>query len=217
MIQYGVSIQDRRYQFITYDTYLRKPIIAKDCLLIVDEAHNMRTDMELSTAVDPVSLKPIEGYFAKQNKRGFRIWENGALHAHKILLLTGTMFVNTIQDAENLLAMIDQRTPLSRDLFTTVLSSPSNIVGHFSHRISYYTSPKSDLFPDVRYEMPIYMTKIMEKEYYRLKQEGIPTKKTRGKKDDEVEGSGGENAFFCAERHASNMIKNENGINPNIQ
>ena len=48
MIQYGVSIEDKRYQFITFDKYLRKPIIAKDCLLIVDEAHSMRTDMELS-------------------------------------------------------------------------------------------------------------------------------------------------------------------------
>ena len=110
MIQYGVSIEDKRYQFITFDKYLRKPIIAKDCLLIVDEAHNMRTDMELSIGLDPITLKPVDGYIAKQNKRGFKIWENGSMHAHKILLLTGTMFVNTIQDAENLLAMIDQRT-----------------------------------------------------------------------------------------------------------
>ena len=218
MIKYGISVEDNRYTFITFDKYMRKPIIADNALLIVDEAHNMRTDMQLSHALNPETLEEV-GYVAKQNKRGFSIWQNGALRAHKTLLLTGTMFVNTLLDAENLLAMIDQRPPLSEGLFSSVISSPSNIMDHFSYRVSYFESPKSAFFPTVHnYYEPCYMTDEMEKKYNYYKTTGIPDNdKSKKKKEDGEGGGGGENAFFSAERYASNMVVNADGINPKVQ
>lgn len=204
MIQYGLQIEDNRYTFTTYDKYVRNPIIAKDCLLIVDEAHNMRTEMKMYDVKDPITNEDM-GKESATNKRGYKIWKYGASHAHKILLLTGTAFVNTIYDIENLLAMIDQREPILRNTFADVLSSPSNIESYFSYRISYYPSPKSEFFPDRREELvPIYMTETMFEKYNNIR--------SRGKTGDNPRA----NKFFNDEKYASNTI-NDEIINPKIK
>ena len=92
-------------------------------------------------------MTPTQMYLDKSsntNKRGFKIWKYAAMYADKIILLTGTAFVNTLYDIENLLAMIDQREPISSSVFKEMMASPSNIQTYFQHR--YYKSPKSDSF-----------------------------------------------------------------------
>ena len=203
MQQFGLDISDNRYSFITYEKYSRlstKNKIATDTLLIVDEAHNLRTEMHVSNLVDPDDPEKVIGKTSKQNKRGFNIFEYGAMNCHKIILLTGTAFVNGIYDVENLLAMIDKRPPLDKITFTNVLSSPSNITDYFSYRISYYKSPESIYFPRVEEELiPLYMTESMEKKYSPAQQRQLDAK----------------NAFFIDERKASNYVS-DTGINPKI-
>jgi hypothetical protein len=203
MRQYGLQIEDNRYIFTTYDKYVRKPTIAKNSLLIVDEAHNMRTEMKLYQVQDPETNESL-GVEAMQNKRGFKIWKFGALEAHKILLLTGTAFVNRIYDIENLLSMIDQRDPLLIKTFASVLADSTTIETYFSHRISYYPSPKSEFFPERRETLvDVYMTNKMEEKYLEMKQ--------KGKTGDSEK----PNAFLGDEKYASNILKKE-GINPKI-
>jgi hypothetical protein len=45
MIQFGLDLSDNRYSFYTYDKYIRNPKLGKDALVIVDEAHNFRTEI----------------------------------------------------------------------------------------------------------------------------------------------------------------------------
>ena len=60
MVQYGLNIQDKRYHFLTYEKYVRKPIIAKNALLIIDEAHNFRTEIIQQHITDPETGNILE-------------------------------------------------------------------------------------------------------------------------------------------------------------
>jgi tRNA1(Val) A37 N6-methylase TrmN6 len=204
MLKYGLDIQDNRYVFTTYEKYVRmsmKNKNAKNCLLIVDEAHNCRTEMKIFNITNP-DTEEVIGSSSVGNKRGFNILEYGAKNSHKILLLTGTAFVNGIYDIENLLAMIDKREPLQRKTFDNALGSPSNITDYFSYRISYYPSPKSIDFPE-RKEKFIYleMSEKMEKQYSNIKNNSVA-----------------KNVFLIDERRASNFISLEGEtLNPKIK
>ena len=105
LVQYGLDKNDNRYSFYTYEKYTRNPKIAKDSLLIVDEAHNFRTEIKSHEINDPESKKKIDT-IASQNKRGFNLMKYGSEYCHKIILLTGTPFVNKLYDIENLLIIM---------------------------------------------------------------------------------------------------------------
>ncbi len=206
MIQFGLDIQDNRYSFFTYDKYIRKPQIAKDALLIVDEAHNFRTQI-ITTYEKNEENEILEGTEkAKQNVRGYKLMEFGSHHAHKVLLLTGTAFVNGLYDIENLLSMIDNRPPIQPDAFYRVIENGENIKDYFNYKISYYkTSPTSIYFPEKKEQIiPIYMTEEQEKEYDEIKRDGTPTNT-----------SDFPNNFYNAEMYGANMIDAED--NPKIQ
>ena len=53
LVQYGLDKNDNRYSFYTYEKYARNQKIAKDALLIVDEAHNFRTEIKTNEIKDP--------------------------------------------------------------------------------------------------------------------------------------------------------------------
>jgi hypothetical protein len=175
MRQFGVPIKDNRYTFTTYEKYARmskEKKNAKDCLLIVDEAHNLRTEIKIDVITDPNDPTKITGKEGRTNKRGFNVLEYGAMNADKILLLTGTAFVNSIYDIENLIAMVDKRDPILKNtFFNNVISSPSNITDYFSYRISYVPSSKSDMFPERREKLKFFkMSKDMSSEYNSFKE-----------------------------------------------
>ena len=203
MRQYGVDIQDNRYFFTTYDKYVRMSREAKnatDCLLIVDEAHNLRTEMKIDYVTDPNDPDKVLYREARVNKRGFNILEYGAKNAHKTLLLTGTAFVNTIYDIENLIAMVDKREPLLKTTFSYMVSSTSNISDYFSYKISYVPSSKSDFFPERREKLiPLYMTEKMQQEYNSFK-------------------NAKRNYFYIREKLKMNVVENEDTeMNPKIK
>ena len=198
MILYGLDIQDNRYVFTTYDKYVRLKDKVITGLLIVDEAHNLRTEMKIYDITNPETQEKISRG-SEKNKRGFNVLEYGAMNSHKILLLTGTAFVNGIYDIENLLAMIDKRPPLRKKTFEEILSSPSNITDYFSYRISYFINPQdNDLFPERR-EKLIYL-QMTEKEM----------KDYESEKDNE-------NPFYIDEKRAANTVSKEDDINPKIK
>lgn len=179
MRQFGVPIKDNRYTFTTYEKYARmskEKKNAKDCLLIVDEAHNLRTEIKSSSITDPEDPKRITGREPLTNKRGFNVLEYGALNADKVLLLTGTAFVNSIYDIENLIAMVDKRQPLLKSTFTNnVMSSPSIITDYFSYRISYVppVSNDNEFFPKkIEHLIPLIMTEKQSRNYISHKQTG---------------------------------------------
>lgn len=195
MQQYGINLQDSRYEFMTYDKYIRKPIVAKNSLLIIDEAHNFRTEFNKQIILDPETQEVLDTTVSS-NKRGYKIWQYGAMHAHKIILLTGTAFVNKIYDIENLLAFVDQRETLDSSTFYNIIASKDNLSEYFGNRISYVPPLKNEFFPEVRPKItPIYMTDKEQQKYKSLKNEGPPYSTSENP-----------NSFFSAERYATNMI-----------
>lgn len=195
MQQYGINLQDNRYEFLTYDKYIRKPIVAKNSLLIIDEAHNFRTEFNKQIILDPETQEVLETTVSS-NKRGYKIWQYGAMHAHKIIMLTGTAFVNKIYDIENLLSFVDQRDPLDSSTFYNIIASKDNLSEYFGNRISYVPPLKNEFFPEVIPKItPIYMTDKQQMEYKSLKNEGPPHSTSEKP-----------NSFFSAERYATNMI-----------
>ncbi len=222
MVQYGLDKNDNRYSFYTYDKYVRNPELGKNALLIVDEAHNLRTFMNVYEQQDPETGQPLHTasgqpiYQSMANKRGFKIWNNCARMCHKIILLTGTMFINRLYDIENLLAMVDARVPETPDSYEIILEDVNSIKDYFNYKISYYVkddeTKKSDseIFFPRRNEkiLAVYMNEDEEKKYNSIKNNGYP-KPIRSKKSGD--GDGDPNAFYSAEKYASNMIgKNEN-------
>ena len=202
MRQFGVPIKDNRYTFTTYEKYARmskEKKNAKDCLLIVDEAHNLRTEIKSSTVIDPETSKILDK-IPLTNKRGFNVLEYGALNADKVLLLTGTAFVNSIYDIENLIAMVDKREPLLKSTFSSnVMSSPSVITDYFSYRISYVppVSNDNEFFPrKIEKLIALTMTENQSKNYNNQKS--------------------GKNPFFIKERLVNNTHY-ENELNKKIE
>jgi 16S rRNA G966 N2-methylase RsmD len=196
MVQYGVNISDNRYSFYTYEKYIRNPKKAINSLLIVDEAHNFRTQI-MTQEVKDEENEEVVGEVAVQNKRGYKLMQFGSDYAHKVLLLTGTLFINTIYDVENLLAMVDKRPPIRADDFSKVIVNADTIKDYFNYRISYEPrSPDSIYFPKMIEEIiPLYLTNEEEEHYNKIKLEGRPD--TESKKP---------NNFYQAELYGSNMV-----------
>lgn len=198
LVQYGLDKNDNRYSFYTYEKYTRNPQIAKNALLIVDEAHNFRTEIISRSIEDPQSKSTIET-IASSNKRGFQLMKYGSDYCHKIILLTGTPFVNKLYDIENLLSMIDQRKPISEQNYKNVLDNVETIKDYFNFRISHYETNNNDgFFPERRERLePIYMTQSQEDEYMKMKREQFVNQE--GEKTVI-------NPFYISERFASNII-----------
>jgi hypothetical protein len=195
MIQYGLNISDNRYTFLTYDQYLRKKTSGKDSLIIIDEAHNFRTPIITMPIMNDKNI--IIGEQPLSNIKGYVLRENAMKLADKIILLTGTAFVNRLYDIENLLSWIDGRTPLDVSSFTSMLGSDASMIDHFNYRISYFQSPKDSNFPERRdFIVPFMLDEDSRNLYNTYKNEGVNNKST-----------GKPNSFYSSERAASTFLK----------
>lgn len=136
LIAFGIDPRDPRYKFMTYDKfYQSKSQKAENALLIIDEAHNFRTKMEIAYEKTPSGETIATPRF---NKKGFSILERGGKPAHKVLLLTATPFVNKTYDIENLLAIGEGRDPNSEETFGQIASDDKMRYDYFKYRISHY-------------------------------------------------------------------------------
>lgn len=211
MVKYGLDIGDNRYTFVTYEKYARKPFEAQNTLVIIDEAHNLRTQI-VNSVVKDTETNEIKNSIPIRNIKGARIMTYASQTAHKIMLLTGTAFINGLYDIENLLAMVDNRSPIEPATFGQMLTSEENINDYFNYRISYiklseeHKAKEDRDFPEMREKyIPLEMTEEEEAKYEEIKRSGIP----------ENDASKNPNAFFSAERYASNAINKLN--NPKVQ
>lgn len=196
MIQYGLDIRDNRYKFYTYEKYIRKRETGENSLVIIDEAHNLRTLIEKSTDI----IDDREILIIKKNKRGAYIKMFASDKCHKILCLTATPFVNKPYDVENLLAMVDNREPIKEGDFAQMIGREENRNDFFKYRISHYEkSQTSVFFPERREQIiPIYMDEKYLKEYEQI----------QFTDDDKLR------AFYNGQRNISNSYLDEN--NPKI-
>lgn len=211
MIQYGLDIQDNRFKYYTYERFVRnpyKPLDGENVLLIVDEAHNLRTQFNIVQSLEETtSGEEVVIRASHTNKRGFKIFQFSEKY-DKVMFLTGTAFVNGLYDIENLIAMVDKRSPIDKVAYGDMLTNTDNLSDYFSYRISYYKSPKSPFFPErIDKLIPIYMSSDVERQYDKIKADGPPER---------TSDSENPNAFYSAEKYASNMIK-EDGINPKVK
>lgn len=202
MVKYGLDIRDNRYSYFTYDQYIRHPQMGKNCLLIVDEAHNLRTPYNIKEIRDP-ETDQNKGEISVTNKRGYFIQQYGGNKAHKCLFLTATPFVNTLYDIENLLAMCDSRMPIPVSTFADVIDNANDYNAYFSYRISYFKSTYDENYPKrIDNLEALYMTDKEALEYDEIMSKGAHP-------DPDIEKEN-PNAFYSAEKYASNMINKGN-------
>ena len=155
LIAYGIDPRDKRYQFYTYDGFYRSAITAENSLLIIDEAHNFRTQLPGFVKEDDE-----EGFASASSIRSYEMIQRGALTAHKALCLTGTVMVNKIYDIENLLSIADGKAPISPDTFAKIARNEASRYDYFKYRVSMYfreidyktgkPAPPNPNFPEMR-------------------------------------------------------------------
>jgi predicted RNA methylase len=162
LIAYGIDPRDKRYQYYTYDGFYRSGITAENSLLIIDEAHNFRTQVPNLIDEEPENDDDDkERKFAEASSlRSAEMIKRGALTAHKALCLTGTVMVNKIYDIENLLSIADGKAPISQNTFSKIAVNEANRYDYFKYRISMYfreidyktgkPSPPNPNFPEMR-------------------------------------------------------------------
>jgi hypothetical protein len=142
MVDFGIDPRDKRYSFFTYDGFYRSKKTAENSLLIVDEAHNFRTQI---TTQDIVSENGILGQvYGPTNKKGVQLLNRGGKLAHKVILLTATPFINKPYDIENLIAIGTGSDPLSEDNFGEIASGKDSSYDYFKFKISKYMQDKDD-------------------------------------------------------------------------
>jgi len=148
MIAYGLNPQDKRFSYYSYTTFANKKIDTKDSLLIVDEAHNLRTVIDIDEQTDEDTGRVKE--FVRTGKRPFLTIKK-AEKAHKVILLTATPFINKPYDIENLLAIGEGRLPYNEDVFGNMISDDKGRYDYFKYRISKFFNPVGDEnFPEKR-------------------------------------------------------------------
>jgi 16S rRNA G966 N2-methylase RsmD len=147
MASYGIDPRDTRYKYYSYAKYANSGISAQNALLIVDEAHNFRTEMDISR--DP--LDHTKYAFGRSNKLGQKLFAKGGVPADKVLLLTATPFVNMPYDVENLLALGSGSLPNDKKTFGMIVSNNNNVKDYFDYRISHFEKGTNNkFFPDRR-------------------------------------------------------------------
>lgn len=155
MQQYGLDIRDNRYKFESYLRFIKDtPSYVDDkTLLIIDEAHYFRTMI-----TEPKMIKNPKTGKSKmsngKNHAGRKIIE-ACGKAHKILAMTGTPFINTLYDIENIMSMIGKKQPLDNNTFYNLIKSNDNLKDYFDYRVSYFNIMDTDdkkYFPTVFYK-----------------------------------------------------------------
>ena len=160
---YGADPKDPRYEFYTLgkfaNTYSRK-LCPSNVFLIIDEAHNLRTD-----------IKAAETSARKRAKKGkkpgvpkAKVAVECAKRVNKILLLTATPIYNNPMDIVNLAAIVKGEEYMSKNQFKKIYDQPELFNEYFECIFSFYDRPKSEFYPTVN-EHTIRI--IMSPEYYK--------------------------------------------------
>lgn len=180
MEAYGLERDDPRFQ-LTSLSKLYKDLTARppkqDCkgkLLIVDEAHDLRTAI--------TGAKPSTRRATKPKKPGQKAGEGTGLQAKallacaakatRVLLLTATPMVNKPYDIANLIAMVNgDAEPLSSTHFAQMLypGNHEDFEKYFRCKVSYYACAKDSDYYKANYPHMVddTITLTMTPEYYK--------------------------------------------------
>lgn len=145
---YGLDPRDPRFMYLTYDKFYTSNINTKNSLVIIDEAHNFRTEIDMNITMGEDG---IANYTYGKNKRGAKLIQAvgvGYINkltkqigpAHKVVALTATPFVNTTYDIENLLALCDGRYPIGEETYGQIVSNFDSAYDYFKYRLSIFTN-----------------------------------------------------------------------------
>ena len=129
MEEYGLGPDHRKYEFYSYEAFARRENVAAHCrdnLLIVDEAHNLRT--------------LVEGKKGKKAAQALSC----ARAAGRILLLTATPFVNTDMDLNNLLALAKGTEPMTKSQWKNLMKDDRAREQYFRCMFSVYFREQGD-------------------------------------------------------------------------
>ena len=169
LIKYDVK-NTNKYKFYTIQGFVnalkaKKVNDLSNSMLIIDEAHNLRTDQTDETVVNNVT-----GINTK-----YII--NAAKKVKKVLLLTATPMVNSPYDMINLMAIIDGTNPLTIEEFNKI-----NYKTFIKNKISIY-NPSEDFirenFPRSTYfNVFLKMTPEYYKKYMRVEERPTKEEKT---------------------------------------
>jgi superfamily II DNA or RNA helicase len=199
LFRFGLDIRDNRIKYYSFEKYVRAK--NKDCenaLLVIDEAHNLRTE---------IIMKDTDPTKAKKGSRAYAIIKDCSPYASKVLLLTATPILNTTYDIENLLAMIDGRGQIKRTLFNELSTRKEEAEDYFKLRVSYFKRTFDDKdFPAKKEQILTFnMTEEETKDFRKIQnlKMGFGTADTT-KIDDEEYSS----AFFSGQRQFINVVGN---------
>ncbi len=184
MNAYGIE-HFEPYQFFTiqgfYFASKRGDIDCSHSFFILDEAHNLRTDIDENRHLGMYSSALLKC----------------AREASKVMLLTATPFINDVNDISNLMAMINQNEPEHIKRIT-------NLEDYFKCKVSIYTPPESELeqhYPKTTdHEVFLTMTPSYLKKYKK-----IEDSKTE---DEDIEDFKGK-MYYTGLRRASNALEKE--------
>ena len=195
---YGADPKDVRYRFFTIQGFTQaikkgtiRPSDCEDSLLIIDEAHNIRTQItDESVDVDKCNDKTLTGVNA-------RALIEASKHARKVLLLSATPLVNRPCELINLMSIVDGVNPISVQTFNKI-----SYEDYFKCKVSFYDASETDRkanYPSVvDNDVFIKMTPSYYKRYMRIEEHGGPD----------------ERAFYNGVRKGSNTLESE--ISPKI-
>ncbi len=210
MIKWGVE-NPEKYHFFTYDAFKNNPINCSNSLLIIDEAHNLRTEVKLSDkAKKAIGTKKMKkGDYGEKNK-GLKAADiiNCAKKARKILLLTGTPVVNDLYDIENLMAMIHKRNPLTRYMYNKM--NAEQMRNYFQCAISFFQSVPENFPTTKEHDIYIEMSQNYMKKYMYVEKNILESLHLVGFSDEKDI-----TKFYNGLRQATTKIDSENS--PKVQ
>lgn len=183
MAGYGLDEDDDRYVFYTYQsfaTYYKKRDCPANAMLIIDEAHNLRTDIAKAKVAgrartikaqekDTLVGRPPK---ARENTVIAEVAIRCAKNVDKVLLLTGTSVYNNPRDIVNLVSMVTREEVPRKKEFDSIVKDPYRFRKYVECIFSFFEiSLNSEDYPTVLYEWrPITMDRVYYKEYRKVEQ-----------------------------------------------
>lgn len=159
---YGANPKDKRYEFYTirnFATTFDKKECGDDVFLIIDEAHNFRTQKNSKT-VSKVNKKTGTISYDKSISAVTTAIKCGK-SVNKVLLMTATPIYNSPEDILVPVALVKGVEPLSKTEFKRM--GAVEICEYFKDTIIYYENPESEDYPTLK-EHTIRI--VMDQEYY---------------------------------------------------
>jgi len=173
MKKVGIDERDKRYNFFTYSEFLNKhttnlfnlaPQICNDTILVVDEAHTLRTEIKFKKSGELVAGKTTN------------IVYQCAMKAFKVILLTATPVINDPYDIVPLISMAKGVPIMTKRQFELMFNNPRIFKEFFSNVLSIYAkSDKDPNYPEKFFhDVFLKMTLEFYDQYNRIQERIVP-------------------------------------------